>query len=128
MHCGYTVPVKVILAVMKQLKQFAKKAQKTYPVEASEFYLGFLSNCFSASWLRGSLNFTSICIMLSLPGLTKFLSTFAHTVFFIFLFLQPPTKGKQATKGQKQIRDENLTTIDFYSKIMISIEVRYFGI
>lgn len=32
---------------------------------------------------------------------------------------------KQATKGQKQILDENNSTLDFYAKVMISIEVTY---
>lgn len=38
------------------------------------------------------------------------------------LYVQPK---KQATKGQKQILDENNSTLDFYAKVMISIEVRF---
>ncbi|RMX56636.1 hypothetical protein pdam_00002411 [Pocillopora damicornis] len=32
---------------------------------------------------------------------------------------------KQGTKGQKQILEENNKTLDFYAKVMISIEVTY---
>ncbi|XP_015774039.1 PREDICTED: transmembrane protein 208-like [Acropora digitifera] len=32
---------------------------------------------------------------------------------------------KQATKGQKQIFEENKSTLDFYAKVMISVEVTY---
>ncbi|XP_068721648.1 transmembrane protein 208-like [Montipora capricornis] len=32
---------------------------------------------------------------------------------------------KQATKGQKQILEENNSTLDFYAKVMISVEVTY---
>ncbi|XP_031552491.1 transmembrane protein 208-like isoform X2 [Actinia tenebrosa] len=37
-----------------------------------------------------------------------------------------PAKGKQATKGQKQILEENNNTVDFYSKLMIAVEIAYF--
>ena len=116
MHCGYTnYTSESDVRSCEATKAVAKKAQKKYPVEASEFSLGFLSNCFSASWLRGSLNFTSICIMLSLPGLTKFLSTFAHK-FFVFCFcfysLQLKENRPQRARNKSEMKTwQQLTSI-----------------
>ncbi|KAH8254785.1 hypothetical protein KR032_012197 [Drosophila birchii] len=36
-----------------------------------------------------------------------------------FLYLQPPQKGKQGTKGAKQIVEENKTTLTFYRNMAI---------
>lgn len=36
------------------------------------------------------------------------------------LYLQPPQKGKQATKGAKQIVEENKTTLKFYRNMALA--------
>lgn len=36
------------------------------------------------------------------------------------LCLQPPQKGKQATKGAKQIVEENKTTLNFYRNMALA--------
>ena len=55
--------MKVILAVMKQLKAVARKAQKNILrlryVQASEFFLGFLCNCFNC-FIAAKITFTSM--------------------------------------------------------------------
>lgn len=41
-------------------------------------------------------------------------------VLFMFnIQLQPPTKGKQGTKGAKQIVEENASTLKFYRNMAI---------
>ncbi|KAL5021391.1 hypothetical protein ScPMuIL_000546 [Solemya velum] len=39
-----------------------------------------------------------------------------------------PPKGKQATKGQKQIVEDNKKTLQFYQYIMIGVSVLYFSV
>ena len=40
-----------------------------------------------------------------------------------FFFVQGPVKGKQGTKGQKQIYKENQETIQFYRNMAIGVTV-----
>ena len=39
----------------------------------------------------------------------------------MFMFFQP--KGKAATKGQKQIVEENKSTLQFYLRIIVAVSV-----
>lgn len=40
---------------------------------------------------------------------------------------QGPTKGKQGTKGQKQIFNENKETIKFYQMLSLGFTVHHFN-
>nr|KAG5704538.1 hypothetical protein BaRGS_003849 [Batillaria attramentaria] len=39
-----------------------------------------------------------------------------------------PPKGKQGTKGQKQILEENKSTLNFYRNIIVAVNAVYFVI
>lgn len=39
-----------------------------------------------------------------------------------------PPKGKQGTKGQKQIVEENKKTLAFYQNIILTVNIIYFGV
>jgi len=44
---------------------------------------------------------------------------------FKWFVLFQPNKGKQATKGAKQIKEENKQTFNFYSYVIIGVNVRF---
>jgi len=47
------------------------------------------------------------------------------TIYFLFIFLQPPQKGKQGTKGAKQIVEENIATLAFYRYMIFGSAATY---